>query len=89
MPAERISYLHIAGYYNEVEDLIVDTHGADIVDPVWAMLDKTYELFGVIPTLLERDFNLPPLAELLSEVDTIHQYQNKWNPGHVAQSKKG
>ena len=79
LPAERVTYLHIAGHYNEAEDLLVDTHGADVVDPVWDMLNKTYEIFGVMPTLLERDFNIPPLPELLSEVDTIIEIQSKWN----------
>jgi uncharacterized protein (UPF0276 family) len=78
MPVERCAYIHIAGHYNEAEDLIVDTHGADVIDPVWTLLDKTYERFGVIPTLLERDFNIPPLEELLKEVDTIVEYQKKW-----------
>ena len=71
LPAERVVYFHIAGHYNEADDLIVDTHGADIIDPVWALLDKAYARFGVVPTLLERDFNIPPLPELLTEVDRI------------------
>jgi hypothetical protein len=86
MPGDRIGYIHVAGHYNEAEDLIIDTHGADVIDPVWQLLDKTYEAFGVIPTLLERDFNLPPLQELLGEVSTIARYQNKWkkhNDGSV------
>ncbi len=79
LPGERIAYVHIAGHYNEAEDLIVDTHGADIVDPVWALLDKAYEQFGVIPTMVERDFNIPPLPELLSEIDQIVATQKKWS----------
>lgn len=75
IPGERIAYIHVAGHYNEAEDLIVDTHGADVIDPVWQLLQQTYERFGVIPTLLERDFNFPPLEELLQEVDKIHQIQ--------------
>jgi uncharacterized protein (UPF0276 family) len=78
MPGERIAYLHVAGHYVEAEDLLVDTHGADVIDPVWTLLERTYERFGVIPTLLERDFNIPPLPELLKEVDTIAAYQRKW-----------
>jgi len=78
MPGERIVYIHVAGHYNEAEDLIVDTHGADVIDPVWALLEKTYERFGVIPTLLERDFNIPPLHELVKEVDIIADLQQKW-----------
>ena len=80
MPAERIMYLHIAGHYNEAEDLIVDTHGAAVVDPVWALLQQTYALFGVKPTLLERDFNIPPVDQLLKEVDQIRQYQAEVAP---------
>ena len=86
LPAERIRYIHIAGHYNEAEDLIVDTHGANVIDPVWQLLDQTYQQFGVIPTLLERDFNLPPLSELLKEVNIIHSLQFKWqdqNSGHI------
>jgi len=78
MPGDRIAYIHIAGHYDEAEDLIVDTHGADVIDPVWGLLEKTYERFGVIPTLLERDFNIPPLDELLGEVDMIVERQKKW-----------
>lgn len=75
LPAERIVYLHMAGHYNEAEDLLVDTHGADVIDPVWALLDATYLLHGVAPTLLERDFNIPPLADLAREVERIARIQ--------------
>jgi len=79
LPGNRISYGHIAGHYNEAEDLIVDTHGADVIGDVWSLLDKAYEIFGVFPTLLERDFNIPPVNELLIEVQQISDMQNKWN----------
>jgi uncharacterized protein len=75
LPKERIAYCHIAGHFNEAEDLIVDTHGADVVAPVWALLDSAYGTFGVIPTLLERDFDIPPLPELLGEVEQIRSRQ--------------
>jgi len=78
LPAERIAYAHIAGHYNEADDLIVDTHGADVIDTVWDLLDKAYEHFGVFPTLLERDFNIPPIPELLKEVDRIVTAQTRW-----------
>jgi uncharacterized protein (UPF0276 family) len=78
LPGERIAYGHIAGHYNEAEDLIIDTHGADIIPGVWELLDKAYELFGVFPTLLERDFNIPPVSELLLEVQKIKDIQQKW-----------
>ena len=78
LPAERIRYAHIAGHYNEDKDLIVDTHGADVIDPVWDILHKAYQHFGVFPTLLERDFNIPAVPELLDEVRQIVTIQNKW-----------
>ncbi len=77
IPAQRIVYCHIAGHYVEAEDLRVDTHGAEVIDPVWDLLEHAYRLFGTFPTLLERDFNIPPLPDLLPEVRTIAEYQNK------------
>jgi uncharacterized protein (UPF0276 family) len=47
-----------------------------VIDPVWQLLDTAYEEFGVFPTLLERDLNIPPLTDLLEEVDLIHQAQS-------------
>ncbi|NOQ16320.1 MAG: DUF692 family protein [Methyloprofundus sp.] len=79
IPAERISYAHIAGHYVEEEDFLVDTHGAEVIDPVWKLLAKAYELYGVFPTLLERDFNIPSIAELQREVDTILSIQTAWH----------
>ena len=78
LPSERIVYLHIAGHYREAKNLIVDSHGAGVIDPVWTLLDKTYQTFGVHPTLLERDFNIPPLEELATEVKHIAALQAKW-----------
>jgi uncharacterized protein len=75
LPAERVVYLHVAGHYREAEDLIIDTHGADVIDPVWQLLGRTYAHLGTPPTLLERDFNLPPLDELLDEVRRIRILQ--------------
>jgi len=85
VPADRIAYIHIAGHFEEDIDLRVDTHGADVVDPVWALLDKTYGHFGVIPTLLERDFNIPPIPELIREVSIIADMQEKWKQSHDKQ----
>ncbi|MBL8244805.1 MAG: DUF692 domain-containing protein [Rhodanobacteraceae bacterium] len=75
VPAERVAYLHVAGHYNEAPDLIVDTHGADVVDPVWQLLEYTYDRIGVKPTLLERDFNIPPMPQLLAELGRVRAVQ--------------
>ena len=84
LPGERIAYAHIAGHYNEAEDLIIDTHGAAVIDSVWDLLDRAYEHFGVFPTLLERDFNYPEIGELLGEVDQIRRIQQRYLPAEAA-----
>jgi hypothetical protein len=78
IPADRILYAHIAGHYREEDDLRVDTHGEAILPEVWGLLDEAYARHGVFPTLLERDFNIPPLDELLVEIDEIIEHQRKW-----------
>ena len=75
MPAERIRYFHLAGHYVEAEDLRIDTHGTPVDDQAWALLAEAYAHFGVVPTLLERDFNFPPIEELLGEVRQIKELQ--------------
>lgn len=84
IPGRRIAYAHIAGHYREADDFLVDTHGADVIDPVWKLLAKAYQLYGVFPTLLERDFNIPGLPCLINEVKTIKAIQNAWQ-NHSAQ----
>ena len=86
LPGERIAYFHVAGHYVEAEDFLIDTHGAPINDPVWQLLESAYQHFGVQPTLLERDFNLPPLEELLDEASVISNYQQKWSEHHAARA---
>ena len=76
LPGQRIAYLHIAGHLVESEDLRVDTHGDDVIDDVWNLLALAYRQFGSLPTLLERDFNIPPVEQLLVEVDHIRQLQS-------------
>jgi uncharacterized protein (UPF0276 family) len=77
IPAERILYAHIAGHFEQADDLRIDTHGEDVLPEVWALLDAAYERCGVFPTLLERDFNIPPLDVLLDEVDEIVTRQRR------------
>ena len=77
MPAERIRYFHLAGHYVEAEDLRIDTHGTPVDDQAWRLLEEAYSLFGPVPTLLERDFNFPPMQELLDEVRRIKHLQTR------------
>ncbi len=77
VPGERIAWLHVAGHAIEDETLLVDTHGTAVADAVWDLLSATYQRFGPLPTVLERDFNLPPLVELLTEVEHIRDLQRQ------------
>ena len=80
LPAERVAYLHIAGHYDEADDLKVDTHGAAVKADVWSLLAAAVGRIGPRPTLLERDFNFPPFDELLAEVATIRSVVAKASP---------
>lgn len=73
----RVAYLHVAGHYVEAEDLRVDTHGSPVSEPVWDLLESAYSKVGPLPTLVERDFNFPPLAEMLAEVARVRAMQGK------------
>jgi len=76
LPADRLKYFHVAGHYVEAEDLRIDTHGDAICDQVWDLLGDAYAHFGPVPTLLERDFNFPPVKELLDEIHRIKDLQS-------------
>lgn len=85
MPSERILYLHMAGHYDEASDLKIDTHGEAVNAEVWSLLEHTYQKHGVHPTLLERDFNIPPLSELLEEMNEINiRQQAQFKMGAIA-----
>ncbi|WP_431081574.1 HvfB family MNIO-type RiPP peptide maturase [Pseudomonas thivervalensis] len=75
----RVVAMHVAGHYDESDTLKIDSHGAPVKPVVWALLAQAYARFGVQPTLLERDFNFPPYATLLAELQTIRQLQDQAN----------
>jgi len=75
VPHDKIAYIHIAGHSQESADLIIDTHAQDVCEAVWDLLAYTYTQKAVVPTLLERDFNLPSLRLLNQEVARIAQLQ--------------
>lgn len=77
LPLDKVGYLHVAGHHVEHDGLIVDTHGASVIDPVWELLQWVYSHLAspMLPTCLERDFNFPNINELLAEVDMIHALQ--------------
>ncbi|HBA66393.1 MAG TPA: hypothetical protein DCZ48_09535 [Methylococcaceae bacterium] len=76
LSGERVVYGHVAGHDLQPSGLIIDTHGQNTIEPVWDLLAEAYRRFGVFPTLVERDSNIPPLADLLIEVERIRDLQN-------------
>jgi len=83
IPAERIVYGHMAGHLQVEPDLLVDTHGEAIIDPVWQLLTYAYNKLAVFPTLLERDSHIPPLPALMQEVDRIAILQQQAQPART------
>ncbi|MBL8441544.1 MAG: DUF692 domain-containing protein [Betaproteobacteria bacterium] len=71
LPLEKTCYIHVAGHYTEPDGLLVDTHGAEVIDPVWGLLEEAYRRTGPVPTCLERDTNIPELEELVGELQLI------------------
>ena len=82
LPLNKTCYIHVAGHYQQADGFLIDTHGADVIDPVWDLLDFAYAQLGAaagtIATCLERDFNFPPLAELFHEMDIIRTKQQPY-----------
>jgi uncharacterized protein (UPF0276 family) len=78
LPLDRTCYVHVAGHFVEDDGLVVDTHGSDVIDPVWQLLREAYaQMDHVVPTCLERDFNIPDLAILAQEVAQIARLQQE------------
>lgn len=77
LPLERTCYIHVAGHFVEPDGLVIDTHAAAVIDPVWALLDSAYARCGLAPTCLERDANFPTLAALGNEVAQIAAMQQR------------
>lgn len=79
LPLESVAYIHMAGHEQVAEDLIIDTHGRPIIDPVFELFDWTLNRLQPIPVLLERDFNIPELSELENERLKLQRIcDNKW-----------
>jgi len=89
LPGDRIAYGHVAGHHVEAADLRIDTHGAAVIPDVWSLLEIAYRSFGVFPTLLERDFNFPPVPELLAEVAGIRDLQRSCEAAPGAKARAG
>ena len=68
MPRERVRQFHLAGHTHKGTH-IIDTHDHPIVSDVWALYGEAVKLFPGVPTMIERDADIPPYAELLAELD--------------------
>ncbi|GAB4202169.1 MAG: DUF692 domain-containing protein [Bacteroidia bacterium] len=78
LPKEKVAYIHMAGHLQVDEDLIIDTHGEPIIDPVYELFEFTMNwLQKPVPVLLERDFNIPDLADMQSEMEKLKYIYNK------------
>lgn len=85
LPLERVVQIHIAGHTEERPGLLIDTHGAPIVDPVYALLEWTLpKLPRPVPILLERDHHIPPLAELEQELHRVRHIVDGKRPKEFA-----
>lgn len=68
VPKERVRQFHLAGH-SDMGDHLIDTHDHPIAAPVWSLYREALAHFGPVPTMIERDDNIPPLAELVAELD--------------------
>ena len=88
LPLDKVCYMHVAGHFVEHDGIIVDTHGADVIDPVWQLLHSAYAELSqtlpngfsadAMPTCLERDFNFPGFDVLEKEVLKIKEIQGRF-----------
>ena len=83
VPTERVRQIHLAGHEN-YGDYIIDTHDAAIVDPVWDLYAEAVRRFGAVATMIERDDRIPPLAELVAELEQARRVARTARPERVA-----
>ena len=75
--ADRVGEIHLAGHtVNKVgdKDILIDTHNRPVCAEVWALYQKTVQLMGAKPTLIEWDMDVPALSVLLAEADCATAY---------------
>jgi uncharacterized protein (UPF0276 family) len=82
---DKVNYIHMAGHEKVTEDLIIDTHGQPIINPVYDLFEFTVQqLQRSVPVLLERDFNIPELNELQTELNNLETIcQKYWNHAYI------
>jgi uncharacterized protein (UPF0276 family) len=76
LPAHRIQQLHLAGHHDHGTHLI-DTHDHPVADPVWRLYEHTLRRLGPVATMIERDDRIPPLPELIAELDVARSMASR------------
>ena len=85
LPLDRVAYIHMAGHEQVAPDLIIDTHGQPIIDPVYELFEWTIQRMDPVPVLLERDYNFDNLDLLQSELDHLRTIIKKhWRVEHAS-----
>ncbi len=79
---KRVRQFHLAGH-SDYGDYVIDTHDHPVADPVWSLYEAALERFGLVSTMIERDDNIPPFAELEEELDMARQVANRVYPDLV------
>lgn len=83
MPLDKVAYIHMAGHEKVAEDLIIDTHGEPIIDPVYDLFEYTIQKMNPVPVLLERDYNFQDLPSISAELDKLKSIiKNHWEVQH-------
>ncbi|MBE9518149.1 MAG: DUF692 domain-containing protein [Bacteroidetes bacterium] len=85
LPLERVAYIHMAGHEQVEPDLIIDTHGQPIIDPVYELFEWTIQKMNPVPVLLERDYNFEDLEQIQGELTKIKSILKRhWEVNHAS-----
>ncbi len=84
LPLDQVAYIHMAGHEQVSDDLIIDTHGRDIIEAVYDLFDYTVAKTNPVPVLLERDFNIPSFDSMAREIQQLNEITQKhWSHAEV------
>lgn len=85
LPLDRVAYIHMAGHEQVEPDLIIDTHGQPIIDPVYELFEWTIQKMDPVPVLLERDYNFTDLEQIQEELARIKGILKRhWEVNHAS-----
>jgi uncharacterized protein (UPF0276 family) len=76
MAPARVRQIHLAGH-TRADTLLIDTHDQPVPDPVWSLYGQALRRFGPVPTMIERDDNIPPLEDLVQELDLARDWARR------------